>query len=679
MAPAPRFAAVLLLATAGISLTAALAGQHLLRSQRRTLTPAVQATDLWRIYRWSPDPDQRRRAALLMTGSGHGLQGQGWGEHPLAAVSLLLAAEAAEAQGAKTRADALWHQVLRRFPDDPTSARARQRFPERHQELLTLQPTHPAALATAAALDPEATGSHQGALHLARWGWRWPGAGLRIRQACAMEKPSPQERQQLAWALGRLGQGDAATACLRGGEAGAETALAVGRALQQGDTLQRRRGEELLLRLIRKHPDTPASGEAVRLLMEPLYPDPTLVEAIPPAQAERSAAVAAARARLNDGRGTHAVLQRWPGDRDSWQLQWDEARKALLKERWGEAQALLEALPFNAMPAPLEARRLFWLGFSEAKLGNAAEARRHWQTLQRRHPPGYYRWRAATRLEGDQPLNLRRAEAATTDAGWIALHSGFSDVDQLWTLGLNDLAWDSWLHRRPRNRPLQHAEQLVEGRLRLGVDDPWNGLDQLWKLSLRWVAPSCRQRQLLQRSQSPRLYRDLIETAADEHALHPALLLAIAKQESRFSATIRSSAGAVGLLQLMPATAAALSDQPLTEAELTQAAVNIPLGAAYLAELLNRWEGDPFRSIASYNAGPTAVARWPQPQPGEAIELWVERIPYPETRYYTKKVLDNLLNYSDVSPWLCKTDDAQVGKRVPQNNASEQQTAQQQD
>ncbi|MBR76115.1 MAG: lytic transglycosylase, partial [Cyanobium sp. RS427] len=77
MAPAPRFAAVLLLATAGISLTAALAGQHLLRSQRRPLTPAVQATDLWRIYRWSPDPDQRRRAALLMSSSGHGLQGQG--------------------------------------------------------------------------------------------------------------------------------------------------------------------------------------------------------------------------------------------------------------------------------------------------------------------------------------------------------------------------------------------------------------------------------------------------------------------------------------------------------------------------------------------------------------------------------------------------------------------------
>ena len=112
----------------------------------------------------------------------------------------------------------------------------------------------------------------------------------------------------------------------------------------------------------------------------------------------------------------------------------------------------------------------------------------------------------------------------------------------------------------------------------------------------------------------------------------------------------------------MPTTAAALSEQPLTDAELTDAAVNIPLGAAYLAELLDRWDGDPFRSIASYNAGPTAVARWPEPRQGEAIELWVERIPYPETRYYTKKVLDNLLSYSEVSPWPCKAGDARVGK-----------------
>ena len=82
MASAPRFAAVLLIATAGLSLTVAVAGQNLLRSRRQPPTPAVAATDLWRVYRWSPDPDQRRRAALLMADSGHSLRGQGWGDAP---------------------------------------------------------------------------------------------------------------------------------------------------------------------------------------------------------------------------------------------------------------------------------------------------------------------------------------------------------------------------------------------------------------------------------------------------------------------------------------------------------------------------------------------------------------------------------------------------------------------
>ena len=668
----------MLLATAGISLTASLGGQALLRSHRPPLTPAVPATELWRVYRWSPDPDRRRQAALLMARRGHGLQGQGWGDHPLAAVSLLLTAEAAEATGSPARADALWQQLLRRFPDEPASARARQRFPEKHQDLLRRQPGHPAALATAAALDSDEGHGHRGGLHLARWGWRWPGAGARIREACRAEEPSARERQQLAWALAMLGRGEAAESCLRGTPADAETALALGRALLQGSGRQQRKGEEHLLQLIREYPEHAASTEAVRLLMAPLAPDAALLEAIPADLAQRSAAAAAARARLRNGKGARAVLKRWPEDRDSWQLQWDEARKALLNARWERARDLLAALPAETLPPSLEARRRFWLGFSEAELGRDDAAQRHWHHLQRHHPPGYYRWRAASRLKGEQPLVLQAAPPLQAQTGWTPLNSGFSDVDRLWRLGLKGLAWDAWLHRRPRRRPLRPAEQLVEGRLRLGVDDPWNGLDQLWRLSVRWATPSCRQWRTLQSSQNPTPYAGLIQAAAAEHTVHPALLLAIAKQESRFSATIRSSAGAVGLLQLMPDTAAALSEQPLTASDLMQAAVNIPLAAAYLAELLERWDGDPFRSIASYNAGPTAVASWPPPQDGEAIELWVERIPYPETRYYTKKVLDNLLSYTDPSGWTCNRDEIRLGQSMPQKDTPEQQGAEQQ-
>ena len=675
LSPTSRSAALLLLTTAGLSLLVASAGQALLRSNRRPLTPAVAATELWDTYRWSPDPDQRRQAALLMASSGHAIKGQGWGNDSLAAVSLLLEAEAAEAKGARAKADALWRLLLHRFPQEQSSARARQHFPERHQELLALQPGHPAALATAVAMEPVDSTSHQGGLHLARWGWRWAGAAERINQACEMETASPDERQQLAWALGMLGRGSAAELCLRGAVASAETALAVGRALLNGAVDQRRAGEALLLRLAQDQPEHPATTEAIRLLMAPLRPDPTLLEAIPRAIAERSAAVAAARARLNGGQGTLGVLERWPEDRDSWQLQWDEARNALLNERWGQARELLEALPPNSLPPPLEARRLFWLGFSESELGQTAEAQRHWQTLLSHHPPGYYRWRASIRLQGSESLDLRGGGAANLEALWSPLHSGLPDVDELWRLGLNDLAWDAWLHQRPRDRQLRPEEQLVEGQLRLGVDDSWNGLDQLWRLNVRWAAPSCQQRRKLHRSQNLLAYLRIIKEVAQREMIRPELLLAIAKQESRFSATIRSTAGAVGLMQLMPSTAASLSEQPLNEADLMNAAVNIPLGAAYLVELLEFWDGDPYRSIASYNAGPTTVANWPQPSEDEAIELWVERIPYPETRYYTKKVLDNLLSYSNRSAWRCDHDKTGMGKGMTENNSAKEQGA----
>ena len=83
------------MATAGLTFAASLLGQTTLRNQREPLTPSLSPKALWRIYRWSPDPNRRREAALLMAPEGT-LSGQGWGDSPLAAVSLLLAVDAAE-------------------------------------------------------------------------------------------------------------------------------------------------------------------------------------------------------------------------------------------------------------------------------------------------------------------------------------------------------------------------------------------------------------------------------------------------------------------------------------------------------------------------------------------------------------------------------------------------------
>ncbi|MGL6132905.1 MAG: lytic transglycosylase domain-containing protein, partial [Prochlorococcaceae cyanobacterium] len=113
--------------------------------------------------------------------------------------------------------------------------------------------------------------------------------------------------------------------------------------------------------------------------------------------------------------------------------------------------------------------------------------------------------------------------------------------------------------------------------------------------------------------------------------------------------------GAVGLLQLMPATAEELLGRPLQVDELEQPALNASLGARYLRQLLQRWQGNPLLAVASYNAGPNAVAGWIDPRLSSEPELWVEAIPFPETRLYVKKVMGNLWSLQEPRPPACSS------------------------
>jgi soluble lytic murein transglycosylase len=212
-------------------------------------------------------------------------------------------------------------------------------------------------------------------------------------------------------------------------------------------------------------------------------------------------------------------------------------------------------------------------------------------------------------------------------------------------LGQNQEAWETWRQQRGGQPPRQAADLLLEGRLRQGVGDSWIGLGQLEEASLRLSPQQCQQRRQLAQAQATPRFTSLLATAAQENRLPASLLAAIAKQESRFSPGVYSWAGAVGLLQLMPETAADLYGAPLATGALEEPSLNAQLGGRYLAQLLNRWDGNPLLSIASYNAGPGAVARWITPQLQQAPELWVEAIPYPETRLYVKKVLGNLWHF----------------------------------
>jgi len=634
------------------------AGRQLLVALAPPLTAASSTAELQSSRHWSVDPERRREAALLLAGrTDHAplqqlrlLRGQGWGTTPLAAVTLKQTALAAEAAGDPRRADALWRQLLQRFPQAAASADAYYALgrsnPDLRRQLLQRFPAHPAALA--AALE------QNDALHLARWGPRWPGAEALLRRSClaAAAGRSLQDRQAIATALAELGDGRTALICLAGGPATAALQLSLARALLRGEPGEQRQAEERLLALARNQPTSAEGREASLLLAQ--QPGASALAALQrlPAQLRDTAGVQARLALDGQGDGL-AVLRRWPHDPSSWDLQWELARKALLQRQWRQAMTVLSSIESRLLPPPLAARLLFWQGYGAGQLGDQVRADTLWRRLLQISPGGYYAWRARLRLGDERATDPRRdagqsAAIPGPELTWHPLGSADARLNELWRLGLTLEAWEQWRHQRAGRVAQSETDLLLEGRLRTGVGDDWTGLGQLEQAGLRLKQTSCNLQWQRELQQHPRRFQAAFQAAARAHRLDPALLLAVARQESRFTAAVSSAVGAVGLLQLMPETAAEVAGAPTSTTGLQQPERNAALGARYLRQLLDQWQGDPFLAVASYNAGPGAVQGWlgqGQPDPRREPELWTEAIPYPETRLYTKKVLGNLHTY----------------------------------
>ncbi len=120
-------------------------------------------------------------------------------------------------------------------------------------------------------------------------------------------------------------------------------------------------------------------------------------------------------------------------------------------------------------------------------------------------------------------------------------------------------------------------------------------------------------------------------------------LYGIARQESAFAPAARSPAGALGVMQLMPATAATTArnsgDPAPATGDLFDPAINIHIASRHIAELLARYDGNRVLTAAAYNAGAHRVDRWLHDRPARPADAWIETIPFEETRNYVKSVL----------------------------------------
>jgi len=157
------------------------------------------------------------------------------------------------------------------------------------------------------------------------------------------------------------------------------------------------------------------------------------------------------------------------------------------------------------------------------------------------------------------------------------------------------------------------------------------------------------------RVQFPQAYWDDVQAIAAETSLDPYLILAVARQESFFRAGAVSAAGATGVMQLMPGTAQWLAsvDPSITREEiayLTYPAHSLRLGACYLKRMLARSDGNLIYALASYNAGPGNVSKWQKKFSRVPPDVFLEAIPFTETRHFVKRVLGNYGAYYSLYP-----------------------------
>lgn len=242
----------------------------------------------------------------------------------------------------------------------------------------------------------------------------------------------------------------------------------------------------------------------------------------------------------------------------------------------------------------------------------------------------YYGFLAADRL--GVPYSLNQIPTPMTDADKAAVGSipGIVRARELLRLGYTYYARREWHFEVARVSPREQAMLAVLAHewawhdraiITMGYTGQYDDLDVRF----------------------PIVYRDLIEQYAERRGIDAALLYSIIRAESAFMDDARSPAGALGLMQMLPATgretAGSIGVQLRDTKQLLEAPTNILLGSAYLKQMLDRFGGSFPMAAAAYNAGPHRVRNWRPASACMPPDLWVEAVPFRETRRYVKQTL----------------------------------------
>jgi len=331
----------------------------------------------------------------------------------------------------------------------------------------------------------------------------------------------------------------------------------------------------------------------------------------------------ALRALLKD----HKTPQHWL-KKFSWS-QLNTAKKEqvlryLVENNQWRSIASLHNTHYKALDTPIEWQ--YWYASSLAKLGQADKANKLYEKIATKRR--YYGFLASDKLGINYSLNHRPLKKDQALIDILSANANLVRAKEFYLLGSDLPARREWYQLV---KPLSQDQRLAASH----VAHQWG-----WHNRAIITLTMTEQRDDLD-LRFPMPHREQFITQAKSKDMKLSWPIAIARQESAFMTQATSSAGAKGLMQLMPGTAKlqAKRDGVLYQSrqQLLDPAFNIKLGTAYLSEMLDRFDNNLAVAAAAYNAGPHRVKHWIKNS--LAQDQWIESIPYRETRSYVKNVL----------------------------------------
>jgi soluble lytic murein transglycosylase len=349
--------------------------------------------------------------------------------------------------------------------------------------------------------------------------------------------------------------------------------------------------------------------------------------------------------RFEDALGKARTIEREsPGSTAGFEPLWKVAWEQYLKGDFAGARARISDLETLFAEGSRGRRLTYWRARCLVHEGRKEEADPLYASLAEADPPDVYALFARQRTPITQPA---KPELLTDPSTATAT---FRRTDELLRLRMfEEAAGEAALLPASRGRDLRLAEaQFALGRFPAAAEAAHRAFPDLGTASEARVPDAWR------RLFYPIEEKGFVGARAKEFGVDPALLRGLVRQESVFEPQARSRAGALGLTQLMPATAKSLARSVLRAryrtAFLYDPGVNARLGAAYFRQLLDRFGGKPVFALAAYNGGPTRMARVLRENPGREDDEIFESHPAYETRDYVRRVMLYAESYRELYP-----------------------------